>query len=162
MRSDIHPVGVVSLYLASKFEDLYPLSSKVVGQRIAHGVISHQDIIDKEREFLTLFGFDLNMTTCLDFHQAFIAIYKNKLEQQDNGNALPDTASASSYLLQQVSKASLILVKMCMQSVYFCRYSQPLIVISAIYAATAFLKHSKEYGNFETTNHFVKKLRDII
>ena len=36
-NSDIHKVGVVSMYLSSKFEDVFPLHSKIVSEKIAHG-----------------------------------------------------------------------------------------------------------------------------
>ena len=39
-NKDIHPIGVVSIYMASKFEDVYPLQAKIVAEKIAHGSIS--------------------------------------------------------------------------------------------------------------------------
>ena len=33
------------MYLASKYEDIYPLHSKIVSEKIAHGAISPQDMI---------------------------------------------------------------------------------------------------------------------
>ena len=52
INKDIHGVGVTSMYLASKYEDIYPLHSKIVSQKIAHGAISAKDILKKEAEFL--------------------------------------------------------------------------------------------------------------
>ena len=40
------------MYLASKYEDVLPLNSKVVSEKIAHGIITPKMIVDKEREFL--------------------------------------------------------------------------------------------------------------
>jgi len=40
-------------------------------------------------------------------------------------------------------------------------YSHSILVISAIYASTAFLKHSQEF-NGEDTNKFINELRKII
>ena len=45
------------MYLASKYEDVFPLHSKIVSEKIAHGAISPLDIVGKEREFLALFEF---------------------------------------------------------------------------------------------------------
>jgi cyclin-A len=39
-NKDVHPVGVISMYIASKFEDTFPLHSKVVSEKIAHGTMS--------------------------------------------------------------------------------------------------------------------------
>ena len=37
---DIHLIGVASIYLASKYEDIQPLHSKTVSEKIAHDVIT--------------------------------------------------------------------------------------------------------------------------
>lgn len=39
----------------------------------------------------------------------------------------------------------LVLIKMAMQNISYCKYLQSILVVSSIYAATAFLKHSKKY-----------------
>jgi hypothetical protein len=39
---DVHPMGIIAIYLASKFEDVFPLHSKIVSQKIAHNVLSHE------------------------------------------------------------------------------------------------------------------------
>jgi cyclin B len=44
-NKDVHKIGVTSMYLASKYEDIYPLHSKIVSEKIAHGAISPQDLI---------------------------------------------------------------------------------------------------------------------
>ena len=39
-NTEIHLMGVVSMYLASKYEDVYPLHSKIISEKIAHGAIT--------------------------------------------------------------------------------------------------------------------------
>lgn len=39
-NSEIHLMGVVSMYLASKYEDVFPLHSKIISDKIAHGAIT--------------------------------------------------------------------------------------------------------------------------
>lgn len=41
-NKDIHEVGVAAMYTASKYEDIQPLHSKVVSEKIAHKAISAQ------------------------------------------------------------------------------------------------------------------------
>ena len=50
---------------------------------------------------------------------------------------------------------------MTIQSKDFCKYSKSILVISAIYAATAFLKHSLEYSG-DDANILVNEIRQII
>lgn len=56
-NSEIHGVGVTAMYLASKFEDIYPLHSRVVAEKISHNAFSQKTILQKEEEFLRLFEF---------------------------------------------------------------------------------------------------------
>jgi hypothetical protein len=44
-NKDIHKIGVASMFLASKYEDVLPLSSKIVSEKIAHRAISVKDIL---------------------------------------------------------------------------------------------------------------------
>ena len=39
-NSIVHAIGVASMYLASKYEDIYPLHSKVVSEKISHSAFS--------------------------------------------------------------------------------------------------------------------------
>jgi hypothetical protein len=43
--------------MASKYEDIYPLHSKIVSEKIAHKAISSVDLLKKESEFLNIFDF---------------------------------------------------------------------------------------------------------
>lgn len=56
---------------------------------------------------------------------------------------------------------SLILIKMALQSKDFSKYSKSTQAISAIYAATAFLKHSQEFQGDDATK-LVNEIRGII
>jgi len=54
-NSDVHLIGVGSMYLASKYEDIYPLHSKVVSEKISHGAFSQKQILAKQTECLLMF-----------------------------------------------------------------------------------------------------------
>jgi len=77
-NTDIHTMGITSIYLASKFEDVFPLHSKVVSQKIAHGAITPEQIKEKERDFLEMFNYEMDFITPYDFHQTYV----DKLEKQ--------------------------------------------------------------------------------
>lgn len=62
-NSEIHGVGVTAMYLASKFEDIYPLHSRVVAEKISHNAFSQKTILQREEEYLRLFEFQLNFVT---------------------------------------------------------------------------------------------------
>lgn len=71
-NKDVHPIGVATIYMASKFEDVFPLHSKVVSEKIAHGAMSSEDIVGKERQFLELFGYQLDHVTQFDFFETYM------------------------------------------------------------------------------------------
>lgn len=61
----------------------------------------------------------------------------------------------------KLNEMSLILIKMSVQCADFLPYSSSTMTISALYSATAFLKHSKDYQSPETV-WLVTELRKII
>lgn len=67
-NSDVHLLGVGTMYLASKYEDIYPLHSKVVSEKISHGAFTQKQILGREEEFLKLFDFEMDFITPYDLH----------------------------------------------------------------------------------------------
>ena len=67
-NKDVHCIGITSMYLASKYEDIFPLHSKIVSEKIAHKAITAKEILKKESEFLRLFDFEIDFITPYDFH----------------------------------------------------------------------------------------------
>lgn len=55
------------MYMGSKYEDVFPLHSKIVSEKIAHKAISSKEIVAKENEFLRLFSFNIDFVTHYDF-----------------------------------------------------------------------------------------------
>ena len=56
------------MFLSSKYEDVLPLSSKVVSEKIAHRAIPAKELLKKEGEFLNLFEFEIDFITHYDFY----------------------------------------------------------------------------------------------
>ena len=56
-NKDVHQIGVTAIYMASKFEDVYPLQAKIVSEKIAHNSMTAKEIVEKERHLLSLFDF---------------------------------------------------------------------------------------------------------
>ena len=56
-NSDVHSIGVVSIYLASKYEDVIPINSFIAHDKISHKAISQKDILTLEADFLRTFDF---------------------------------------------------------------------------------------------------------
>lgn len=78
-NSDVHAVGVATMYLASKYEDIYPLHSRVVSEKISHNAFSQKQILKREEEFLKLFEFQFDFVTPYDIYQTYIALIRQRI-----------------------------------------------------------------------------------
>lgn len=105
----------------------------------------------------------MDFITEFDFHQT----YTDKIEKQMIHNfEVVDNESTqflkkSKSLMTKLSEMSMLLMKMAIQCIDFAQYSASTIVISSIYASTAFLKNSK-YFEGQETNKFIIEVRKII
>lgn len=64
--SDLHLIGVASMFIASKYEEIYPLKLNTLYDKICRKKFSKREIIDMEQEILASLEFELQQTTCLD------------------------------------------------------------------------------------------------
>ena len=127
-NKDVHCVGVAAMYLASKYEDIYPLHSKIVSEKIAHKAISAAEILTKEAEFLTLLEFQVDLVTHHDFHETVTDKLKSKLRDEPAFKLVADMA--------------MLLVKMALQSIDFST-SSPSIVVTAAFLAAINIRQKK-------------------
>lgn len=75
----MHLVGVTCMFIASKYEEIYPFKLKLVYEKIAHKKISIEKIKKKEKEILEALDFNLSMPSCYEFLTAAIQmIFINK------------------------------------------------------------------------------------
>jgi len=85
-NKDVHAVGVISMYIGSKFEDVFPLHSKIVSEKIAHGTMSPKKIVLEEQRYLKLFGYTTDFVTHFDFYETFLAKIENTISRMYRGN----------------------------------------------------------------------------
>lgn len=57
--SELHILGVVAMWMASKYEEIYPLRLKTLEQKIAHGKLSQAELKNKETEMMAVLEFQL-------------------------------------------------------------------------------------------------------
>ena len=71
--SDLHIVGVTSMFIASKFEDIYPLKMKTVYEKIAHKKLEINRIKELELDILSSISYKIHAPTVLDFLKVYMA-----------------------------------------------------------------------------------------
>jgi hypothetical protein len=62
------------MYLGSKYEDIYPLHSRTVAEKIAHKAFTQAQVTRKEGEILKLFEFGIDFVTPYDLYQTFTTL----------------------------------------------------------------------------------------
>lgn len=70
--SELHIIGVTSMFLASKFEDIYPLKMKTVYEKIGHQKLSIQEIKDLELDMMKTIKYKIHAPTVLDFLKVYL------------------------------------------------------------------------------------------
>ena len=70
--NDLHIIGVTSIFIASKYEDIRPLKMKVVFEKCAHKKLSIDAIKSQELDILKAINFDMNIPTVLDFLRYYL------------------------------------------------------------------------------------------
>jgi hypothetical protein len=70
--SDLHVVGVTSMFIASKFEDIYPLKMKTVYEKIAHKKLEIEKIKDLELSIMKSINYKIHAPTVLDFLKVYM------------------------------------------------------------------------------------------
>ena len=70
--SDLHVTGVTTMFIASKFEDIYPLKMKTVFEKIAHKKLDIQKIKTLELEIMKAIEYKIHAPTVLDFLKVYL------------------------------------------------------------------------------------------
>jgi len=71
--SSLHILGVTSMFIASKFEDINPLRMKTVDEKISQKKIPIDQIKQKELDILRVVKYQIHAPTILDFLKYFLA-----------------------------------------------------------------------------------------
>lgn len=78
----MHLVGVTAMFIASKYEEIYPFKLKLVYEKIGHKKIPIEEIKKKEQEILEVLNFSLVNPTPNEFTMLAIQILNTKTEIQ--------------------------------------------------------------------------------
>ena len=81
-NNDIHLLGICSMYIASKMEDIVPLRMNHVKSKISHNKFSEKEIKKKEKVILETINFETINTSTYEFIRTFIFdfIHNNRLQ----------------------------------------------------------------------------------
>lgn len=75
-NSDLHLIGVTSMFIASKAEDLIPFNMQIVKQKIAHNKFSEREIKNMEKTIIVAIDFKILYSSASDFIRTYIYDFK--------------------------------------------------------------------------------------
>lgn len=70
--SDLHIIGVTTMFISSKYEDIYPLKMKMVYEKIAHKKLSIEKIKGLEMDIMKVINYRIAAPTSLDFLKVYL------------------------------------------------------------------------------------------
>ena len=144
-ENDIHLIGIVSIYLASKMEDIIPLHMVDIKTKIGHDKFTQEEIIMMEKDILTILDWDILLTTTYDSIQIFLSdFYVNNRNMINN--------LKMDIICYDLEIISIFLCKLlCLHEAFF-NDNKCIKAISIIIAAFVIIisnyKMSKEAENF--------------
>jgi cyclin B len=97
---DVHLTGIVSMFIASKYVDVYPLKMNIVQDKIAHAAFSHESIKCKERDVMKTIQFHMTFPTVLTILENLIetlAFSQRKTFKEDHWVTLEKIKNACIY-----------------------------------------------------------------
>lgn len=78
---ELHEIGVACILIASKFSEIEPLTVDLMHKKAAHGKISCEKIIQRERDILNRLSFEIAIPTVLDCFDNFFSIFSDKCSE---------------------------------------------------------------------------------
>ena len=144
--NDLHLVGVASMYLATKYEEICPLRIHIMEHKISHGKFSKEEIRGKETELIQSMDFFCSPVTTLHFVDFGI----QSLDLRDE---------LSEKLYNHLQKLSVYIAKMsCHDYELLNKYNQSQFAAACIYIG---LKIIQQLESSFKIDHHAYRLRTL-
>jgi hypothetical protein len=171
---DLHLVGVTTMFMASKYQDIYPLRLKVVHEKIAHKKLSVEEIKSKEEDISRYLNYIVGKPTQWDFINHFVEelFFTNSNDFHLNNSTLlsyldkeKEKSSDKYFKLYTLNMINLLkhvtvyLAKMNCHDYSLVSKKPSLLAASTIYVAMKICEqiNKEEYVN----DAFTKRLQEI-
>ena len=139
-ENDIHLIGMVSIYMASKMEDIIPLHMVHIKTKIGHDKFTQEEIIMMERDILSILDWDILLITTYDSIKTFLSdFYVNNRNMINN--------LKMDIICYDLEIISIFLSKLvCLHEAFF-KYNKCIKAISIIIAAFDILRSNYKMSN---------------
>ena len=153
--SDLHIIGVTAMFIASKYEDIYPLKMKMVFEKIAHKKLPVERIKQLEMDILKTIKYRIPAPTSLDFLKYYLKQVLGIGRTGKTQPSQPEGQPAHESLL--IEKMSLYLAKMALHDYDLQGRRPSLQAVGALYVALKICEQLKKTQliNAETVQKLV-------
>jgi hypothetical protein len=124
-NNDIHLIGIVSLYIASKMEDIIPLRMSHVKVKIGHNKFSEKELKRMERLILETINFDIITTSTFDFVKTFIFDFCHNNREYINSFNMHK-------VIDSLDSTAIYLSKLISHSDEFCQYKYNMLILDIV------------------------------
>lgn len=147
--NDLHLIGVSSMYVATKYEEISPLRISVMHSKISHGKFSKEEIRNKETDILQALNFECSPITILNFLE--LALETIKLREV-----------LTEALYAHLVKLSIYIAKMIMHEYELLnKYSQSEFAVACIYIALKIIQQLEPSFKIETYAYRLRVAFDV-
>ena len=177
--AELHLIGVTSMFIASKYQDIYPLRLKIVQDKIAHNKLTCKEIKEKEDEIMRYLNYNIGLPTMWDFITIFLEeiffincnhhhiknkillenYYEDKLKEEDVqlGNLINNKYTKN--MVNLLKYVCIYLGKMNCHDYVLMQKKPSLLAASTIFVAIKICEqiNKEEYVN----DYFTEKLNNI-
>jgi hypothetical protein len=122
-NDDIHLIGLASVYIASKYEDIFHIKIGVLCEKAAPGIFHPRDIRRKEDEILNVLGFSVSFSSLADIADHFLI----RLAQGEHED-----------FLHELRSTTLNFVIMCLHDVKFNNVPPHVFAVGCIINAIGY------------------------
>lgn len=154
--SDLHLIGVTSMFIASKYEDIQPLKMKMVYEKIAHKKLAVERIKQMELDILQVIHYRIPAPTILDFLKVYLKQILNIGHQgntslrREERDALPTNSESEAGLKLLMQKMALYLGKISMHDYELSGRKPSLLAIGCLYVALKICEQLKKKTYIQT------------
>lgn len=148
--ADLHLMGVTTMFIASKYEDIQPLKMKMVFEKIAHKKLAIARIKQMELEILKTIHYKIPAPSVLDFLKIYlkevlnIGHLGNTSLKKDEKEAMPTNSDCDAGRKLLIHKMSLYLAKMSMHDYELSGRKPSLVATGSLYVALKICEQLKK------------------
>ena len=83
-KENLHLIGTTSIYMASKFEDITPISVSHVVNKISHGKFKPKQVVEIERNIFSTIEYNVILASPYEFIKTYIYDFLHNNERKIN------------------------------------------------------------------------------